>query len=73
MSHLSLLTSKIQTYRKKKKDAANRLRSQLKNIPEKHFDQELKSTTKTLASYASKKEKNYTELSFLKLVQECLI
>ena len=46
--------------------------NQLENIPEKHFDQELKSTTKMLASFASKKEENYTLLSILKLVQERL-
>ena len=72
MSHLSLLTNKTQTYRIMKKAAASCLRSQLKNISEKHFNQELKSTTIMPASFANKKEKNYTESSFLKLVQECL-
>ena len=68
MSHLSLLTNKTQTYWMMKKAAANRLRNQLKKILEKHLVQELKSTTKMLASFASKKEKNYTEFNLLKLV-----
>ena len=41
MTHLSLSTKKTQTYSIKKKAVANHLRNQLKNIPEKHFDQEL--------------------------------
>ena len=72
ISHLSMLTNKTQIYCMMKKAAANYLRNQLKKIPEKHFNQELMSTTKMLASFASKKEKNYTEWIFLKLVQVCL-
>ena len=41
------------------KVAANCLRSQLKKISEKHSNQELKSITKMLTSFASKKEEHY--------------
>ena len=41
------------------KVAANCLRSQLKKVSEKLSDQELKSITKMLASFASKKEEHY--------------
>lgn len=71
MTHLSLSTNKTQTYSIKKKAVANHLRNQLKNIPENHFDQEVKSTTKMLASFASKeKVENFAVLSFLKRIQE---
>ena len=63
MSYLSLSTNKTQAYRMIKEAATNLLRKQLKKVPEKHFDQELKSTTKTLKSFTRKKEENYTELS----------
>ena len=63
MSYLSLSTNKTQAYRMIKEAATNLLRKHLKKVPEKHFDQELKSTAKTLKSFTRKKEENYTELS----------